>query len=393
MKTANEKGNPIVAQTPATRKEYKYNPKTGKVECHIVPIATRSPFTPKQTPAPAPRKTSNPATDETPASTALCFDDLKTAILADPRNADSLYNFCFPLARSVVRKVADPQAKQAQTADKVSNNGCNPVMLALIADIVRDNKTLVNTLYAMNSATEYHVNADGDLEQVTADSDAKYASGKLQSATLSDGMDLVHDVIVSLLETMQNNPPQNAEWFDTPIETRKLSRKVCNGLDSVPEWETIELAPVQIAFRSARSGIERNRSVKADPRNKCLYLADMSADPESDALDTFYRKIGKCADIGGYETDLNGNSDYSRPYTASEQTARDFDELFELLELTTAQRKLVNRLVFEHMPIEEIARCEGVTRQAIQDRIRKVREKCKKAGIVPACMQTPATAE
>lgn len=388
MKKTTENSTPIVAQNPVGHKEYKYNPKTGKVECHIVPPATRSPFTPKQTPAPAPRKIDPANADQTPASETLCFDDLKTAILADPRNADNLYQFCFPLARSVVRKVADPQAKQAQTADKVSNNGCNPVMLALIADIVRDNKTLANTLYAMNSATEYHVNADGDLEQVTADSDAKYASGKLQSATLSDGMDLVHDVIVSLLETMQNNPPQDNEWFDTPVETRKLSRKVCNGLDSVPEWETIELAPVQIVFRSARSGIERSRSVKADPRNKCLYLEDMSSDPESDALDTFYRKIGKCADLGGYATDMHGEIDYSSPYTATEQTARDFDDLFELLELTTAQRKLVCALVFEHMGVREIARRDGVTHHAVQKRIEKVRERCKKAGIVPADMLT-----
>ena len=94
-----------------------------------------------------------------------------------------------------------------------------------------------------------------------------------------------------------------------------------------------------------------------------------------DGLETIYRRLGKFADLGGY--DCNGL------YNTDAQTVADYDALVEKLELTDRQAVIV-RLRMQGKGNKAIATYLGVTYQAVQNTLAKIQRKAAKIGLTPA---------
>lgn len=271
---------------------------------------------------------------------------------------------------SVLNKCLDPQRKTAVDRESVSNNGNNTALLQVKQGIRKDLATLDNTRRNANAATVTHYNADGDLITETADKDAENALVSLISETLSDGIDLVQTAIVAILEQAAEHA-SGEKWLDTPYIVRRLSKRVyIQAADSAAYVDT-ETSPIQEVYREVRRAVQDSRAVQTDPRNGYLYIEELTAD----GLETIYHRLGKYADLGGY--DCNGN------YTTDRQTAVDYETVVEMLDLTDRQATII-KLRMQGKGYKQIATYLGVKPDGIKVQMRRLREKCERIGFTPS---------
>lgn len=210
--------------------------------------------------------------------------------------------------------------------------------------IARDTHTLQNITYASDNAYTTTYNAEGDRVQTVADKDLSNALDKLCAETLGDGIDLVNDAVIAILQETEKAKERNSgtltpQFMEAPYTVRRLKRKVWIKLeDSVNGWETVETKPIQEVYKAVRRAIDSSRAAQTDPRNGYLYIEDFATDTESESVETVYRRLPKYADIGGAVTDFNGKETV---YTADDETVTDIDKLVEMLNLSARQAKVL----------------------------------------------------
>lgn len=219
----------------------------------------------------------------------------------------------------------------------------NKALRQVRQSIARDTNALQQLKYASNTAYETVYNADGERVQKIADKNSKQALDTLCSECLGDGLDLVNDAIVAILEetnkARERNDTLPTAWIETPYIVRRLKKKVWIKVeDSINGWEEAETTPIQEVYKAVRRSIDNSRAVQVDPTSGYTYLDDISTDPESGIDEVIYRRFGKYADIGGAVKDFNGQE---VAYTASREKAIVIDKLVEDLKLTTRQAKVL----------------------------------------------------
>lgn len=342
------------------------------------------------------------------------------------------------------RKTAVKLAETATEWKKaVSNSGLAPALTAVRRGILADLDTLEKLTAAHNAAYALQYNAAGDLVQVVVDKNAEKAAAALQSETLSDGLDLVNAAVVAILEQTAEHAADfdradlcdrvaaivKAEWERTKrpdlysladyilhgiesgwtldavnhelakhglrpatawIETtyldRRLAKKVLIKADDAAKWETVETSPIREVYRAIRREVQNSRAVQTDPRNGYLYIEDTIADPDSTATDTFYRRLHKWADLGGFTQsghyDPHGNAARSTIYTADAQTAADYNSIVAALNLTERQATVI-RLRMSGYGYAAIATYLGIHRPNVIRTCQQVQAKAEKIGFTP----------
>ena len=283
------------------------------------------------------------------------------------------------IAASVINKVADPQRKAAQTADKVSDSGLNPALLAMKKGLHADNALLALTAYNADRATRIAWTEDGDIITETADKEALTNINRLCSETLSDAIDLQQTAVVALLEQASEHASAGESWLDVPYTVRRLSRKVYIQASDSASYTDVETTPIQEVYRAVRRQIADNRAVRTDPRNGCAYV-EM---PTAEEVDAIYYRSGRYADIGGYDSMNN--------YTADIQTVADYEDILRRLNLTARQTTVV-RLRMQGHGYKAIASYLGITQETVKTTVRRLRDKCENMGFTPA-MWKEMTAE
>lgn len=326
-----------------------------------------------------------------PMNNQTAFAQMLRAFEADPRNPETLYQLSRVIAFSVLRKVIDPQRKAAADLETVSNSGYNPALVNLRRSIVSDTKTLVDLATATEKATHATYTADGDPVTLIADPTAEQAVAALIEETLGDGLDLVHAAAVALLEQAANHAAAGIGWTEKPYTVRKLSRRVYIQTADSAAWSDTETTPIQEAFKAVRREIQNSRALQTDPRNGYSYLEELTADPETGALDTLYIRMGKYADLGGYQTTDpiqtagapagidNSGSDL---YTVDAAAVDGYNRMIENLNMTPRQTEIV-RLRMQGYGYKAIASKLGVKPGAVQTQIMRLRDKCKALGYTP----------
>lgn len=277
-------------------------------------------------------------------------------------------------ARSVLRRCIDPQRTAATTRDGVSNGGCNPAMVAMQRDLTADAATLAALDSAGLAARSLLYNDHGDLESVVVDPDADAALDHAAAVTLSDGIDLMQTAVESLLEQSAEHADGTPGWMERTYTTRRLSKRVLIQSTDSAAWVDAETTPVQEVYRAVRRAVANSRAVQTDPRNGYSYIEDLSADPETDTLDSVYVRMGRYADIGGYDS--------AGHYTADEHGCMEYNAILDALNLTKRQAAIV-ALRMRGYGYRAIAAYLGVSYQAIQNAVAKVRNKCEKLGFTP----------
>lgn len=305
------------------------------------------------------------------------------AYLAGGDYTTELLNLATATAQSVLKKCVDPQRKSATDRETVSNSGLSPALVAVKRGIVADLANLANLADSTNRATELRYNQNGDLVSVVVDKTAEKGATALQGETLTDGLDLVNSAVVAILEQSAEHSAVGVGFMETPYTLRRLSRRVIIKAEDSAKWEDVETSPIREVYRSIRREVQASRAVQADPRNGYLYIEDMTADPDSTATETIYRRLHKWADLGGYT-----NDGY---YTADAQTLMDYNAVVAQLNLTERQATIV-KLRMSGYGYMAIGTYLGVHVSSVRRTLDKVRAKCEKLGFTPS-MWAEMTAE
>ena len=327
-------------------------------------------------------KNMNPAakTEETSRFEKL-MRDFETAYASGEDFTSALYALAEATALSVVKKCLDPQRKAAVAREEVSNSGSNPALSAVRRDIRADTALFENTAAAHAAAYNWKFDNDGYVVSEVVDKDAEKAAAALQGETFGDGIDLVHTAAIALMEVAAAHASESG-WMEKPYTARRIARKVYVKLDDTAAWTEEETSPIREVYRTVRREVQNSRAMQTDPRNGYLYIEDVAADPESDALETIYRRLGKWADLGGYTCDMNGQPKYDGVYTADMQTAMDYNDIIERLALTDRQNTIV-RMRMQGYGVRAIATYLGVNPRAVYNAMEKVQAKCEKIGFTP----------
>lgn len=303
------------------------------------------------------------------AKTVNPFATLLTDYNTDPTNATALTNLATAVAYSVLKKCIDTSQ--------------NKTLVAVRQSIARDLATLDRIAYATENATAIEYNADGERVEKIKDKDLYNALNTLCGQSFGDGLDLVNDAVVAILDEtakQRDRDPDKATDLERPYTVRRLKRKVwIKTAESVNGWETVTTTPIQEIYKAVRRAIDQSRAIQTDPRNGYTYIADISIDPETDTDTVIYRRFGKYADIGGYATDYNGKETF---YTADTETVNNLDTLVASLNLTTREAKIL-QLRLSGYGYKAIATYMGITVDNAKRCGQRLRQKATAKGLTP----------
>lgn len=297
--------------------------------------------------------------------------------------ADKLYTLATAAAYSGVNKTIDPQRKAAAERDGVSDSGMNPALVALRRGIAADLADLAALHDCADRESVLVWTEDGETRRETADPAARDVVARLVNECLTDGIDLVQEAVTAILEESAKADTSAAGWMEKPYKTRRVARRVLTIMDTErTDWKEAETTPIQEVYRAVRRAIADSRAVQTDPRNGYSYIEELTADPETGALDTLYIRLGKYADLGGYAKDANGAQTF---YTADRQTALDYASMLAALNLTARQTTIV-KMRMGGKGTKAIAAALGVTPQNIKTQLKRIQDKCTALGYTPAAL-------
>lgn len=312
-------------------------------------------------------------------------DTEKALAIGGDTAAAALVQFGRAMAGIAVAKCADPQRKTAVARDTVSNNGMNPALVSLRREIFADVAASDNLKSAVNAALAVKFNEDGDAITDIVDKKAWERSNILSRERLGDGMDLVQDVALALLEEQAAGHTTSENWLDTPYTIRKLDKRVLIKDTDSAAYHDEQVTPSQAAFRIVRQAIQESRAMQVDPRNGYTYLSELT----EDGLDTVYRRLGKYSDLSGYACNGQLSDVAGAPAgwysgdglcTADTETADDMAELVARLELTDRQATIL-KYRMQGYGIKAIATRLGVSYQAIAKTLDGIGKKAD--GVMP----------
>lgn len=287
-----------------------------------------------------------------------------------------------------VNKCADPQRKTAVDRDTVSDNGMNPALLQLRREVFADVSALDNLRDAMDAALATRYNDDGDMVTEIVDRDAWARADVLSRDRLGDGMDLVQDVVLELLEQQAaGRDACGAGWLDMEYTVRKLDKRVLIREDDSAAYHDAETTPAQAIFQTVRRSIADSRAMQTDPRNGYTYIEELTAD----GLDTVYRRIGKYSDLCGYAHNGQISDMAGAPAgwyggdglaTADRQTVNDMAKLLERLDLTDRQAQVL-KYRMQGMGYKAISSRLGISQGNVCKCVYRIRDRAREIGFIP----------
>lgn len=288
---------------------------------------------------------------------------------SDPQAyANTLTELATAVAYSVLKKCID--------------TGYNQTLVSIRSELGRDTHNADRLTYASEHAYKTAYNEDGDAYRKTADRSCADALTELTRLTLGDGIDLVHDAVVAIMEQTARQTA-NGETVDLerPYTVRRLKKKVwIKSADSVNGWETVETSPIREVYKAVRRAINTSRAAATDPRNGYSYIEDIATDPETGETTDIYRRLTKFADLGGYVTDFNGACTL---YSVDNTAVAKYDEIMDALNLTKKQATVLNLRMAGHGE-KAIATYLGISKQGVQKTLKLIQAKAVAIGFAPS---------
>lgn len=310
---------------------------------------------------------------ETIKKTPTTFADAVKSYNDDPANVDALTTVATAVTYAVLKKVI--------------NTTSNPTLQTIRKELTRDRADLDRLAWATDNATRLAFNESGDLVVEVVDQRLVDASAKLAGLPLGDGLDLVNDAVVALLEqtaAQRERDPGLPVDLEREYTTRRLKRRVyIKSAESVGAWEEVTTTPIQEVYKAVRRSIDASRAAQTDPRNGYTYLEDIATDSESGEQATIYRRLPKYADIGGRVCDLNGKETVAT--SAAAVDVEETDRIVAALKLTDRQATI---LAYRQKGYgyKAIATAMGVSDSAVKGQLAEIRRKWSAAGLkAPTC--------
>ncbi len=301
------------------------------------------------------------------------ISDFETAMASGGDYSAELTDLATALAFSVIGKCIDPQRKTAGQKDHIDNSGINPALVDIRRDIAADRDLLEKTRRLSSIAGEKTYNADGDPIPTNAGKNAENALSHVIKERIGDGQDLVQTAVCAILEQAADHATA-PHWLETPYTVKRLARKVYIKATDSAAYRDETTTPIQEVYRAIRREVASSRAAQTDPRNGYTYIEDYTDIDGGDGLEVIYHRMGKYADIGGF--DCMGN------YTADLETAVTYETLLDRLNLTARQATII-QLRMQGYGYKAIATYLGVTDDAIHGQIKRIRERAAAIGLTP----------
>lgn len=260
----------------------------------------------------------------------------------------------------------------------------NKTLIQTKIDVTKDTKLLDNTRTLSNTTYKTRYNQNGEIVTEIADKELNNAFNNIIQQTLGEGIDLVDDASIAILQEYKKATEENRNidinWIDTPYTIRRLKRKVWIKIeDSENGWETVETTPIQEIYKAVRRSVENSRAIKTDPKNGYCYLTDLVKDSETGTEEEIYRRLPKYANLGGYATDFNGKE---TSYTTDKQTVSDIDTLTEKLNLSKQQATIL-QLRLSGYGYKAIATYLSIDTRNVLNQIKRIQAKATAIGLQP----------
>ncbi len=302
------------------------------------------------------------------------FDEVKRNFEVAHANGndytEQLTNLATAIVYSVLKKVIDPQRKTAGQRQQVSNSGINPQLVKLRAGIAADLANLNNVRQQANAAYRNTLDDDGDPVTLVND-EAEKALNALIGQTLSDGVDLVNEAIVAILEQAREHA-NGEKWLDTPYEVRRLSKRVLIKESDSAAYRDIDTTPIQEVYRAVRTAIADSRAVQSN--SKYIYIEEHT----EEELEHIYRRLPKYIDLGSYASDIDGHTDFDN-YTADSESVKRFYKMLADLNLTDRQAEII-RLRMQGKGIEAISTYLGISKGNVCTILTRLRKRANEKG-------------
>lgn len=288
-------------------------------------------------------------------------------------------------AFSVLKKICGVGGTVTEQSKSKSTTDTTKTIRQLRQSLARDSHDLDRIAYANTHSTAVTFNDNGDTAIVITDNDLHAALDTLIEDTLGDGMDLMHDAVVAILNETDKAKERNGgtlpnDFMTTPFEIRRLKRKVWIKLDdSVGGWETVTTTSIQEIYRAVRRAINNSRAAQTDPRNGYMYLSDLATDPVTGIEEIVYRRIDKYSDVGSTVADYNGKE---VAYTANECSINNIDTIVGTLNLTAKQAKILALHQRNGYGNKAIATYLGITENSVKGAMTEIRRKAANLGLI-----------
>ena len=208
---------------------------------------------------------------------------------------------------NLIKKLIEVAQKTPKDGTSYSNISYDKTMenirIGLIMDFVRLDK--VN--YSDYNGTFAVLDKNGNIKCKVSDSALNKAIDDNIKDSLSDGMDILDEVVTALLEEVRKAENFSVGYFFSTVTDRKLkSGKVYakNGKKEI-EWISYEITPIQRVYRKARAYIQSNKALKTII-NGFSYIEGVSLDEDSGKAEQIFYRLNKYSTLCEKIVDFNG---------------------------------------------------------------------------------------
>lgn len=214
--------------------------------------------------------------------------------------------------------------------------------------------------------------------------ECKKATDTLLDRSIEDGSDLVQAAALEILEQAAMHADES-NWMDKDIQVERKKKHVVRYGEK-PETVCEDSRPIRQVFRAIRRNVQNTRAVAFDPACKYIYIQDIESEYGMPADTVFYR-MDAFSDIGGYTVNhasipgapaAMGNS-FNELASGDMETIDDMYRRLNSLDIGKKDRELVHRRL-QGLSLNDIAIARGVSRQAIQNAARRIRNKWIESG-------------
>lgn len=322
--------------------------------------------------------------EKTTTTTTTTFTDVLTRYERATRNKDdfeteytsALVDLAKACTFSVLKKLANVGGVVTD-GYKVKSDSTKSINV-LRNGLCKDFDTLERLKYAVDNATEWAKDKDGNNKLVILDKDLYKGISDLLNTTLSDGSDLLQIAILSILEETEK-VGKGKDFMTTPYTTRRLKKKVyIQKADSVNGWEDVETCAIKEVYKSVRRAIAERRTAQI-ASHVYAYIEYIATDGESGTEQAIFERLPKYHTAVDIVTDINGKTVSE---TASETTAETISETVASLNLTDKESTIL-KLRLCGYGSKAIATYLGISENSVKGARHRIASKATEKGLRP----------
>ena len=321
---------------------------------------------------------------KTTTTTATTFADVLTRYERATRQKDefateytsALVDLAKACTFSVLKKLANVGGVVTDS-NKIKSDSTKNIN-SLRNGLCKDFDTLERLKYAVDNATEWAKDKDGNNKLVVLDKGLYDSISDLLNSTLSDGSDLLQIAILSILEETEK-VGKGMNFMTEPYTVRRLKKKVyIQKEDSVNGWEEIETCAIKEVYKAVRRAIAERRTAQI-ASHVYAYIEYIATDEVSGTEQTIFERLPKYHTAVDIVTDINGKTVSE---TASETTAETISEIVSSLNLTDRESTIL-KLRLCGYGNKAIATYLGVTENSVKGARHRITEKATAKGLQP----------